>query len=380
MQSMEELTAQLDNALLGPPAGGPHARAVADDADEEIDLGDLGDIMPELNPNSLVAVSPHGGHPAAAAIGHDDDDDDPLQRQAPATSRPAGPSSGDGGGGPLGGSIGGSGSSSSLRMMEDGDAGGHHPFTYGQLMPPPAAPAPEPLRTPPADLTAHSAQPRADDPLSDPLCGDRGGPSGSSGGGGGGGDEAGPSRPPWHGSGGGGSSSDEAGPSRPPWHGNGGGTSSSEIHEASEEPPLLSPGSRVRLQYTLPPGMQFEAAAAGPSSASSAAPLQPLPRMSQRDVPLVVTVSDPVKKELPGIMFGIMGGYVAYLITSKAPPPSPRRSQASQPPPQQQPSLLSKPVATVRRRFRDFVALSDVLKIRSASASRCREISPDSGV
>ena len=343
-QGMEDLTAQLDSALLsGPPTS--HARA-ADDDEEEIDLGDLGDIIPELSPKAAEMVAT----PSASSLPAMDGctpDEDPLQRQQAQTTSGPPHFSGDG---PLGRRGGGSGSSSSLRAMEDGD-GGHHPFTYGQLMPPPAAPMPSAIPQqaylPSAGGAAYpsaSGRPGDDDPLSDPLSGDRGGPSGSGGGG----------------------SGDQAGPSRPPWH-NG---SASEINEISEdEPPLLSPGSRVRLQYTLPPGMQFEAAAAGPSSSSSTAapsPLLHLPRMSQRDVPLVVTVTDPVKKEQPGIMFGIMGGYVAYLVTSKAPPPSPRRSLASQPPP----PLLSKPVATVRRRFRDFVALSDVLKIRSASMLR----------
>ncbi|GIL87549.1 hypothetical protein Vretimale_14752 [Volvox reticuliferus] len=57
----------------------------------------------------------------------------------------------------------------------------------------------------------------------------------------------------------------------------------------------------------------------------------------------VITVTDPVKREHGGI-FGIKGGYVTYLVRAKARGGSTR------------------PETTVRRRFREFVALAQLLK------------------
>ncbi|GLI63759.1 hypothetical protein VaNZ11_006833 [Volvox africanus] len=58
---------------------------------------------------------------------------------------------------------------------------------------------------------------------------------------------------------------------------------------------------------------------------------------------LSITVTDPVKREQGGL-FGIKGGYVTYLVRTQARAPSTR------------------PETTVRRRFREFVVLAQLLK------------------
>jgi len=65
--------------------------------------------------------------------------------------------------------------------------------------------------------------------------------------------------------------------------------------------------------------------------------------------PLVISVSEPVKREQAG-MFGFKGGYVSYLVTTRALADTPGFTSGSQ--------------SAVRRRFNDFVALASALKVR----------------
>eukprot|EP00955_Chlamydomonas_euryale_P098311 365134-Chlamydomonas_euryale.AAC.10 len=75
-------------------------------------------------------------------------------------------------------------------------------------------------------------------------------------------------------------------------------------------------------------------------------------RPSLKSAPLVIHVTDPVKREQAGL-FGFSSGYVVYLVTS-----APTASA---------PAALARRGGAVRRRFKDFVALADVLKSRCAS-------------
>ncbi|MEW5313788.1 MAG: hypothetical protein WDW38_005325 [Sanguina aurantia] len=120
----------------------------------------------------------------------------------------------------------------------------------------------------------------------------------------------------------------------------GGGSSSS-----ASVPPSSTAGAAGAAAHGGPPawsrsitdgGLADGQGGAGP--ASSAVPAQATPHTLQ------VMVSQPLKREQTGI-FGIKGGYVTYLVTSMS-------SQAS----------YNRQNYSVRRRFRDFVALADALK------------------
>lgn len=80
-----------------------------------------------------------------------------------------------------------------------------------------------------------------------------------------------------------------------------------------------------------------ESSNGGPST--STAPTEPAAL-------LTVTVTDPVKRDQPS-MFGMKGSYIAYLVTTHTALPG-----------------FSKPEVHVRRRFKDIVSLSDVLKAK----------------
>jgi len=71
-----------------------------------------------------------------------------------------------------------------------------------------------------------------------------------------------------------------------------------------------------------------------------------------RAQPFVVTVNDPVKREATGL-FGIKGGHVTYLVTTQVVNPNPFNEP-----------FTRGATFSSRRRFRDFVALADSLKIR----------------
>lgn len=112
---------------------------------------------------------------------------------------------------------------------------------------------------------------------------------------------------------------------------------------------LPTPIITTRLQYTMQ-STPLDSGA-GPSSSSSSSTLPSLPvssmqmslRPSLRSSPLIIKATDPIKKEQTGI-FGLSSSYTSYLVTSQ-----PSISPLSQ-------------AKVVRRRFKDFVQLSDVLK------------------
>ncbi|GAX73670.1 hypothetical protein CEUSTIGMA_g1121.t1 [Chlamydomonas eustigma] len=153
------------------------------------------------------------------------------------------------------------------------------------------------------------------------------------------------------------------------------GKAHDDVEDDSDETPLLPPGtSNIKLQYNVPPGSSFavppshqdRVPEAGPTSPTGTSAPNVLPRKSQRDAQLRVAVTDPVKKEQAGL-FGLKAGYVAYLVTTKDAawvPTGSSNGGASAGPSCHSGPVLSKPAAAVRRRFRDFVSLSDVLKVR----------------
>lgn len=164
--------------------------------------------------------------------------------------------------------------------------------------------------------------------------------------------------------------------------------SASPLQPLGETAPILhaDPLPGIKLQYTVP--LDADAAAGGvgqglPGSGAgglgaSGAPTSPngsgggagttaaLPlRPSQRGAALRITVTEPQRREQQGL-FGIKNGFVSYLVTSTW---SPAAAAATHLPcSSSSPSLAmppqAKPQAAVRRRFRDFVALADILKVR----------------
>mmetsp|Transcript_24550 Transcript_24550/g.53643 ORF Transcript_24550/g.53643 Transcript_24550/m.53643 type:complete len:672 (+) Transcript_24550:240-2255(+) len=122
-------------------------------------------------------------------------------------------------------------------------------------------------------------------------------------------------------------------------HGSAGaGASTSTTPAPLTPPPMLQADSHTKLEYTLSPGA---------TSPQGGPPAREFPnRPSQRDVQLSITVTNPVKREQAG-MFGIKGSYITYQVSSQYTSPAMARSNTS-----------------VRRRFRDFVSLADVLKKR----------------
>lgn len=316
---MEDLTAQLDRAL------GQTGQLSPELEDTDIDLGDAS----ELDHVPRGTIGPPS--PALVASAHSAEQ---LDRTSSLSS--SSPHQDDMG-----------------SRHEEGD-GSHHSFTYGQLMPTPPSPYPSSLNAVCSPVSSMAAAPYELDPLSQTHGDDDNNdasecsrPGLSNGGVGGAGGPC-----SWALSGAAGSSSND---------GVGG-----VIGEGSFAPLMHSEasGSGTRLQYSLPPNMtqSLPCSAGGPSSPSRSSPAPVgLPRMSQRSVPLYVTVTEPLKKEQAG-MFGIKAGYVTYLVTSKA-QATPPGMQAAELPVQ-----MSKPCGvSVRRRFRDFVALSDVLKVRWGS-------------
>lgn len=151
---------------------------------------------------------------------------------------------------------------------------------------------------------------------------------------------------------------------------------SSSTHTAGplDTAPILraDPASGIKLHYSIPADPPQQAPDAAGQNASSSAPQTPNPtlalRPSQRAAPLRITVTDPQKRDQMGL-FGIKNGFISYLVTSawassassgqaSASTSSAAAPQAVQMPPH------GKQAAAVRRRFRDFVALADALKVR----------------
>lgn len=93
-------------------------------------------------------------------------------------------------------------------------------------------------------------------------------------------------------------------------------------------------------QQEIPPQQGMQSSEAGPSSSTS------FPQVvSQRQRPQI-SVTDPVKYTEKSLMPGVSGSYVTYTVTSRMSLPK-----------------YSSRGASVRRRFRDFVALAELLKV-----------------
>eukprot|EP00879_Flechtneria_rotunda_P002097 GHRR01002277.1.p1 GENE.GHRR01002277.1~~GHRR01002277.1.p1 ORF type:complete len:327 (+),score=115.19 GHRR01002277.1:235-1215(+) len=86
----------------------------------------------------------------------------------------------------------------------------------------------------------------------------------------------------------------------------------------------------------VPPEPQY-------SMSSIPSPRFPAPA-NAKDQPMYVTVSEPVRKEVPGVL-GMKASHIEYLVTTRSQLPG-----------------WSSPEVSVRRRFRDFVALAELLK------------------
>eukprot|EP00878_Enallax_costatus_P015821 GHUV01016579.1.p1 GENE.GHUV01016579.1~~GHUV01016579.1.p1 ORF type:complete len:284 (+),score=85.93 GHUV01016579.1:312-1163(+) len=125
-----------------------------------------------------------------------------------------------------------------------------------------------------------------------------------------------------------------------PADGNSSASSSSQQQQAS------GPFSSIGVQQ--PSGVSSGLGLSGTVNLDSVGsiPSPHLPQPVTKDLPLVVTVSEPQRKEAAGVL-GMKASHIEYLVTTHSRLPGWSSSDVS-----------------VRRRFRDFVTLADVLKVQ----------------
>lgn len=125
-------------------------------------------------------------------------------------------------------------------------------------------------------------------------------------------------------------------------------SASSSLLGAAAPPLLDSPSHQQQPQPHVFTGDTGGPAAAGAATAEGGSPRllpSPLPGVSL-DLPLMVCVSEPVKREATGLL-GMKASHIEYLVTTRSRLPG-----------------WSAPEVSVRRRFRDVVALAELLKAK----------------